>query len=390
MGDDGSGQGRRERESDWGGKASDLFGWEVLGYFSTGCVSRRRRRGVRPGLTFITSSSSDFVTFWMVPAARIARAASRPRPRGATRDALASGAATATLLREASDDWRRARARVPLAARLATVSAQARMLLFGVDVTLTRRPSDVKSRPVTSERAGCGGGERPSVQNRPSPTFKGRYFARFLNKWINLDSTHRRAVRFRERFRRLCQPLPAQHDFVASCEPALGRSLPRRLLITPIAAPTAPPWRPRPQPPFSSDPRGLIATRNPEERAPRRRALPAPRLARAPRSRARARRSPCPRSSATITAWRGSRFRRRDGRSGSGAATGATTSPRARRTTAPSSSSSTASARTRTTGATPCPRSRGGDFACTRCACWGTGGLPRLRSRTAWSFGGSR
>ena len=161
VGDDGSGQGRRERESDWGGKASDLFGWEVLGYFSTGCVSRRRRRGVRPGLTFITSSSSDFVTFWMVPAARIARAASRPRPRGATRDALASGAATATLLREASDDWRRARARVPLAARLATVSAQARMLLFGVDVTLTRRPSDVKSRPVTSERAGCGGVSAP-------------------------------------------------------------------------------------------------------------------------------------------------------------------------------------------------------------------------------------
>lgn len=135
-------------------------------FFDGMCVTTRRR-GVRQGLTFITSSSSDFVTFWMVPAARIARAAPRPRPRGATRDALASGAATATLLREASDDWRRTRARVPLAARLAKVSAQARMLLFGVDVTLTRRPSDVKSRPVTSELAGCGGVERPSVKIAP-------------------------------------------------------------------------------------------------------------------------------------------------------------------------------------------------------------------------------
>ena len=182
----------------------------------------------------------------------------------------------------------------------------------------------------------------------------------------------------------------AVSSFRASVASArLGRSLVLHVASSHRSAPNAPAWRPRPPLPPPS-PRGLIATRNSEERAPRRRALPAPRRARAPRSRARARRCRCLRSSATTTAWRGSRSRRTDGRSGSGAATGATTSPRARRTTAPSSSSSTASARTRTTGATPCPRSRGGDFACTRCACWGTGGLPRLRSRTAWSFGGSR
>ena len=148
------------------GRKRERRGWEVLGYFSTGCVTTTTRgpRRVSPSSpprarTLSLSGSSP-------PRGSRGRRRGRDPRRDATpRERRGDG----DLPREASDDWRRARARVPLAARLAKVSAQARMLLFGVDVTrsLTRRPSDVKSRPVTSERAGCGGGERPSVPKSP-------------------------------------------------------------------------------------------------------------------------------------------------------------------------------------------------------------------------------
>ena len=144
--------------------------------------------------------------FLVVPAARIPRAAPRPRPaarRATPRERRGDGDSP----REASDDWRRARARVPLAARL-RVSAGAHAAFGVTAIALTRRPSDVKSRPV-SERAGCGGGERPSVPK--SPLEEAIFSALFESKWIIVW----RAVRFRERFRRFV-PVPAQHDFVAS------------------------------------------------------------------------------------------------------------------------------------------------------------------------------
>ena len=120
---------------------------------------------------------------------------------------------------------------------------------------------------------------------------------------------------------------------------------------------------------------------------------PAPRLA-PPPPRRRRRRTPAALKNAPLEtdaqgrgAWRSWRT---GGSGGTGRATDATTSAPARTTTGPSSSSSTVSARTPTTGATPSPRSPVAGSASTRCACSGTVGRPRWRSRTRWNTGARR
>ena len=96
---------------------------------------------------------------------------------------------------------------------------------------------------------------------------------------------------------------------------------------------------------------------------------------------------PSRRTPRVASAWRSWRT---GGSGGTGRATDATTSAPARTTTGPSSSSSTVSARTPTTGATPSPRSPVAGSASTRCACSGTVGRPRWRSRTRWNTGARR